>query len=108
MTTDEAARLEVETSTEGEASVVVLNGEIDPHTTNTLDAAVDRALGGSGTQVVLDLGGVTFIDSAGLRALIRAQRVTQEAGGGLTLRNVRPAAQRIFDITGLTSELDIQ
>lgn len=103
----EATRLDIETSSEGPRAVVTLDGEIDPHTTSVLDTAVDEAIT-AGTTVVLDLGAVSFIDSAGLRSLIRAQRLTTEAGGSLVLRNVRPAAQRIFDITGLDAELTIE
>ena len=86
---------------------MTLQGEIDPHTTKALDTAIDEAVG-DGTVVVLDLAGVTFIDSAGLRSLIRAQRLAEDAGGGLDLRNLRPSAQRILDITGLNAELTIE
>ena len=103
----EATRLDIETSSEEGRAVVTLDGEIDPHTTSVLDTAVDEAVG-DGTTVVLDLGAVSFIDSAGLRSLIRAQRVASEAGGTLVLRNVRASARRILDITGLDAELTIE
>jgi len=50
--------------------------------------------------VVIDLVGVTFIDSAGLAALVRARRDAQSAGGDLVL--IRPAdeaALRVFRLT---------
>jgi anti-sigma B factor antagonist len=107
MHADEPTRLDVSTSSDGSRAVVTLEGEIDPHTTTVLDQAVDTAADQAST-IVLDLGGVSFIDSAGLRSLIRAQRVASEAGGGLVLRNLRPSTERILDITGLNAELTIE
>jgi len=43
-----------------------------------LDAAVEEALGEGAREVVIDLGGATFVDSAGLGALIRAVRTVEE------------------------------
>lgn len=105
---DEPTRLDIASSNEdGDRTVLTLQGEIDPHTTSALDTAVDGAVRTGGT-VVLDFEGVTFIDSAGLRSLIRAQRAAGDSGGGLVLRNLRPAAERILDITGLNAELTIE
>jgi anti-anti-sigma factor len=98
-------RLTIRASDEDGGSTLVLDGEVDPHTTDQLDAAVDAALGG---RVVLDLSGVTFIDSAGLRSLIRAQRLAESSGGMLVLRAPRPSTMRVLEITGLTDELVIE
>lgn len=49
----------------------------------------------------IDLGGVTFIDSSGLGALVRLHREAGEAGTRLTLVNVPGSVHRLFEITGL-------
>jgi anti-sigma B factor antagonist len=59
--------------TEGTAHLE-LRGELDIGTAPKLDEAVDRALDDGCREVVLDLGGTTFMDSSGLGALIRAAR----------------------------------
>ncbi len=100
-------RLSIEASTDEGGSTLTLSGEVDPHTTEQLDAAVDGALDAD-PRLVLDLGGVTFIDSAGLRSLIRAQRQAEEASGSLVLRSPRPSTLRVLEITGLTDELTIE
>lgn len=99
-------RLTIERRTDAVASTLLLDGEVDPHTTEQLDQAVDEALQ-TGAHLVLDLSGVTFIDSAGLRSLIRAQRRADEAEGSLVLRAPRPSTMRVLEITGLTDELTI-
>lgn len=100
-------RLTIEASTDEGGSTLTLDGEVDPHSTEQLDAAVDDALV-AGPRIVLDLSGVTFIDSAGLRSLIRAQRMATEASGSLVLRGPRPSTLRVLEITGLTDELTIE
>lgn len=100
-------RLTIDAQSSGGGTLLVLEGEVDPHTTEQLDEAVDAALADAG-DLVLELSGVTFIDSAGLRSLIRAQRQVDEAGGSLVLRAPRPSTRRVLEITGLTDELTVE
>ena len=53
---------------------IELHGELDIGTAPKLDEAVGQALDDGCREVVLDLGGTTFMDSTGLNALIRAAR----------------------------------
>lgn len=100
-------RLSIDAQIEDSSTTLTLAGEVDPQTTEQLDQAVDGALEAS-ANLVLDLGGVTFIDSAGLRSLIRAQRRTEQDGGSLVLRSPRPSTLRVLEITGLTDELTVE
>ena len=61
------------TENEGTARLE-LHGELDIGTAPVLEDAVDRALEDGCREVVLDLSGTTFLDSAGLGALINAAR----------------------------------
>lgn len=99
------ARLTIRSSTAEGSATLVLVGEVDPHTTDQLDAAIDEALD---RHLVLDLSGVTFIDSAGLRSMIRAQRLCEQVDGSLVLRAPRPSTMRVLEITGLTDELTVE
>ena len=86
----------------GPGGSLVLGGELDATTAPALDARLtDLAIG------AVDLGAVTFIDSAGLRSLVHAHHVRLEAGSSLTLQNPTSAARRLFALTGLTGHLDI-
>jgi anti-sigma B factor antagonist len=62
-----------------------LHGELDIGTAATLDTAVDRALEDGCREVVLDLGGTTFMDSTGLSALIRAARAVDRRRGTMAV-----------------------
>ena len=61
----------------GDAVVVMPEGEIDLATIDVLQAELDAAAGES-ERVVLDLRGVTFIDSAGVRLVLEAMRALPE------------------------------
>ena len=82
---------------------LVATGEIDAHTSPALAAAIDEA----GPDVVLDLSGVEFVDSSGLRVLIDAHQRLADAGGGLRLVALSEPVRRLLEISGVTGYLGI-
>jgi anti-sigma B factor antagonist len=100
-------RFEFTTSTADGVATVVLDGELDIATAPMLDtklAEVER--NGSGT-LVLDLAGVRFIDSTGLRSLLSARQRAEAAGRTLRLVNLPVDVERVFDVTGVRRIFDI-
>jgi anti-sigma B factor antagonist len=79
-------------------------GEIDAHTAPQISAAVANS---DAAALEIDLSGVEFVDSSGLRALIEAHQQFEANGGSLTL--VRPSAvvARLFDISGVGEYLNV-
>src|SRR5262245_44088472 len=79
-------------------------GEIDAHTAPEISEAIAQASGGA---LEIDLSGVEFVDSSGLRALIEAHQRLEANGGSLKL--VRPSAvvSRLFDISGVGEYLNV-
>ena len=65
------------------------------------------ALADSSGDVVLDLDGVTFMDSSGLQCVIDATRHLRANDGDLTLRRPGPAVRRLIEITGLDTYLRV-
>jgi anti-sigma B factor antagonist len=86
--------------------VIHPTGDVDAYTAPDFRAELHQATC-AGTPVVVDLSDITFIDSAGLGALVGAHRRMLEAGG--RLRVVRPPALvgRAFELTGLDELLDL-
>jgi len=54
-------------------------------------------------HLLVDLSGVTAIDSAGIRALVRGHTSAQRAGGSLRLAAARPAVSKVLELSHLTS-----
>jgi anti-anti-sigma factor len=86
---------EVRTAKQDGHSVMAVQGELDGATVGTLEAYLNGVTG----PVVLDLAGVSFIDSMGLTLLLRAMN------DGLTIREVSPEVRRLLKQCGLENEL---
>ena len=73
-------------------------GELDAFTVGQFREALSEL---AGVQALLiDLGGVPFLDSAGLGALIGGVRRAREAGGDVAVYGARPAVARLLHTTG--------
>ena len=93
--------------TEAGAVRVVLVGELDIATTPEAEAEL-RAQEDHGAQVIiLDLRGLTFMDSTGLRLLVAADSRAREGGHRLAIVRGPEAVHRVLEITGLDAKLDL-
>ena len=102
-------RLSVEVTNADDEIVCVLIGEIDPHTGPYLGGEVRAALFTSSAQsLTLDLAGVDFMDSSGLRVVIEIHKVMRERGGQLVLRHPTATVSRLLEITNLSASLTIE
>lgn len=90
--------------------VILLSGEIDLSNAETLETQIDQAIQVANVpEVVIDLTGIDFIDSRGLRLLARIS--TTLAGRGATLAVVAPPdsiARSVLDMTRMTDELGVR
>ncbi len=92
---------------EGGAVRVVLVGELDIATTPAAEAEL-RAQENQGAHVIiLDLRGLTFMDSTGLRLLVAADSRAREAGHRLAIVRGPDAVDRVLEITGLDAKLNL-
>ena len=86
-----------------------LSGELDHHGAKNalreLELAVDAALP---RLLVLDLTGVTFMDSSGIALILRAQQRIQLLDGSVLVRNVPSQARRVLDAAGIGRLVTIQ
>jgi anti-sigma B factor antagonist len=89
---------------EGEHRLVA-TGELDISTVGLLEAPFDAALDAPATTIVVDLAGVTFIDSTGLRLLVR---MTEKCGDGRLTIESTPVIDRLVEITGLRDQLPLR
>jgi anti-sigma B factor antagonist len=96
----EATRLDLIDDVDG---TLVAAGEIDSYTA----PALAERLSAEPKILVLDLAGVSFIDSSGLRILIEAHQSRMDADSSLTLRSPSAAVQRLLEISGLSPHLDV-
>ena len=94
-------QLDLEVHQEGPLRIVTARGEIDLATVSTFrDTLNDLILDGS-VDLVVDLDGVTFLDSSGLGVLIGARRRIHAFKGSFAIVCTDGAPMQVFRITGL-------
>jgi len=102
VTLDEVERISIAFARDDEGNfVVVLRGEVDVATTDEVRAALVEALMAWSGQVVVDLAGVSFLDSEGLATLIRVHDYYALDGRPLAVRAPQPQVRQLFESTGL-------
>jgi len=90
-------RLSVATLTGG----WTLAGEIDAFSSAELAEAFTQTPAVADGVIEVDVAGITFIDSSGLRVLLELADRVAAAGGRVALRNPSAVVSRIIEITGL-------
>jgi anti-anti-sigma factor len=96
--------LYVATSYNDGIATVVLVGEFDMSCAAHFWASISEALGTGPRSLTVEARGLTFIDSSGLQALMRAHEAAGEAGAAFRVSDPSPALRRLVELTG-TMEL---
>lgn len=105
MSTDERFRIAVKHGRD--RLILELQGELDMANSGLLDEALLGAdLDGSQT-VVLDLRGVRFVDSTGLKAIFRARKAAHEGGQQFAVTQGSAQVRRLLSLTRLNEHLKI-
>ena len=82
-------------------NVLPLKGEIDLHVSPVVTASLTAMIEKNPPRVVIDLSDVTYIDSAGLAALIQAMQKVEAYGGKFLLAGLQETVRSIFEISRL-------
>ncbi|GAA3597841.1 STAS domain-containing protein [Nonomuraea rosea] len=86
--------------------LIAVTGELDATNTGQFESYLDSARL-PGEPVLLDLGGLTFMDSSGLHVLLRLNAAAGEEGGAVHLAAIRDVPARMLEITGVWDALNI-
>jgi anti-sigma B factor antagonist len=92
---------------EGDALVVRAFGELDLLNAKTLEAELRWAIAGDASGVILDLGGVSFVDLAGLRVVLLVARQSLRNEGRLRLLRGSAPVERVIETSGVEDLLPL-
>ncbi|MDP8246745.1 MAG: STAS domain-containing protein [Candidatus Tritonobacter lacicola] len=101
-----ALTVEVAENRPGIYSITPL-GSIDTNTHTVLEATVDSVLSASPKVVILDMEGVTYISSMGLRVIFKLSKALGQSGGKLTMGNLQPQIRKVFEIINVLPSMNI-
>jgi len=81
--------------------MVRVAGEVDLHSSPDLRAELLKTLAGKPRKLVVDLAGVSYMDSSGVGTLVEIKRLLEQKGGSVVLAALQPRVRGVFEITQL-------
>lgn len=91
----------------GRVARVLLTGSLDSNTAPELDVELSRRIRPGLGVLVLDMKGLSYISSAGLRVVFKAAKALKSAGGKLAIANRQPQIVKVFDIVQALPDLTV-
>jgi anti-anti-sigma factor len=93
---------------EAKIKTFVIEGELDVHNVKNLKSDVSESLEDEeGWTFILDMGGVTYLDSSGLGMLVYIKKEITSQNGVLKLLNIQPQVLNVFKLTRLDEFFDL-
>ncbi len=96
--------MEITKNIDGDKMTMIVVGRVD--TTTSPEFAAALKLDGI-KDLTLDLSGVAYMSSAGLRCLLMAQKTMNASGGTVRICGVQPVVKEVLDITGFSAIFNI-
>ena len=98
---------DLRTSEQPGGARIALIGELDLASERRFEEELDRVERARPARLVVDLRGLSFMDSTGLRIIASADARARQDGRRLTVIQGPPAVRRVFEITRLDERLEI-
>lgn len=98
--------MEIKVTENGEKAILSISGSIDTNTARDAEAVFQKA-GDSHQNVVLDISGVSYVSSAGLKIIRNLYIQLYRKSGRLTLENVNGTVMSVLEMTGLSDVLGL-
>lgn len=96
----------IERTVNGTVVTLKIVGRLDTTTAPELESTIDGCVAGI-KELVLDCSELEYVSSAGLRVILKAQKL-MNAQGAMKLTNVNETIMEVFDITGFADILTIE
>jgi anti-anti-sigma factor len=87
--------------------VHMVRGRVDSATAGDMEKALAGVFATSGQRVVLDLSGLDYISSAGLRIVLMLAKRAKQTQGRLLLCGLAASVREVFEISGFLKILDV-
>ena len=97
-------KFSVQTETKGSIAVITVGGRIDSETAPAFDDELTTVVGRS-SKLVLNLKGVDYMSSAGIRAIVKASQTVEKNGGMVRLASVPDLVNSVLYTVGLNQKL---
>ena len=99
--------MELNTERIGDALVASLDGRLDGSNSRAFEEAMNAEIGDSGCSIVVDFANLTYISSAGLRAILLIAKALGAKKSKLVLCCLSERIEEVFSISGFNKILSI-
>lgn len=97
-----ASKTYVNLDVQGDILYAQLFGELDHHSVQPIREEIDQtALQNQISELILNFGGVTFMDSSGIGLVMGRYKLMQELGGNLRLSELSSSIRRVMQAAGM-------
>lgn len=100
--------LRIRTKVEGKRHTVELTGELDVASAQVLEEALTEACASGARELVLDLGGVEFMDSMGLKTILHGKSLCEAHRCVYSLTPAQRPVAQVFEATGVSRRLSFR
>ncbi len=87
--------------------IVLVSGRMDAENAPQFEQQCRACIAEGFTGLVVDLGGLTYVSSMGLRSFISIAKMLQDKGGALRLCRLSGLVKQVFEITGLLGSFPV-
>lgn len=92
------------TNIRGDVAIVTASGRFDSETSPSLDAELTKAASEK-NKIVLELKGVDYMSSAGIRAIVKAVQAVEQSGGSVKMASAPELVTSIFYTVGIVDKI---
>ncbi|OYW61073.1 MAG: anti-anti-sigma factor [Rhizobiales bacterium 12-68-15] len=100
--------MQIDREQAGSDVVLKVSGRLDTPNAKPFEASLMEAISSTDGGITVDLAGVDYVSSSGLRALLVAGKAMRTAKRDLALRSLQPQIREVFDISGFSTLFEIK
>ncbi|MBI3128168.1 MAG: STAS domain-containing protein [Candidatus Tectomicrobia bacterium] len=99
--------MQIDTKEIGKATLLQVSGEVDMSNSPQVREKLIGFIKKKAPAILVDLGGVTYMDSSGIATLVEGLQETMGYGGKFRLVSLTPKVRQVFDLARLTDVFEI-
>jgi anti-anti-sigma factor len=100
--------MEISQEQDGDVVIVRLTGRLDSSAASGAEEQLSTALSGTPPRVAIDMSGLAYISSAGLRVLLVMAKKVQQQKGKVALGGLAPNVREVFTVSGFDTIFPIE
>jgi anti-anti-sigma factor len=100
--------MDISQERDGDVVIVRLSGRLDSGAASAAEEQLSATLGSDTPRLAIDMSGLAYISSAGLRALLVVAKKVQQSKGKLALSGLGANVREVFDATGFNTIFAIE